>query len=123
MFLSLFALLAMVSVASAQTTTLYVNSGTGIDGTGCGSVSSPCASITGGLTALGSNAGQLLVAAGTYSGALNAAITFATYNVAIEAVGGAVIVNGSGLSQNWAIHGGSVVVSGFEFTAYSGGGV
>jgi hypothetical protein len=102
-------------------TTLQVSVSTGADGPSCGTTGSPCASLQGALTVLGSNPGSINVAAGTYAGANNTNLNLVVSTVAIFGVG-VVTFSGGGTMQGWTLSGNGVVIENVIFSEFSTSG-
>jgi hypothetical protein len=102
--------------AEAQTT-LYVSVSTGVDGPSCGTVGSPCTSLHGALTVLGSDPGSIVIAAGTYTGANNTNLNIAVSNVSIVTIG-LVTFSGGGSVRGWTLSGNNVLIENIVFSNF-----
>jgi hypothetical protein len=98
-------------------TTLHVNVVTGVDGPSCGIPGSPCASLQGALTILGSNPGTIFIAAGMYTGANNTNIHIDVSNVSIIGIEN-VTFSGGGSVQGWTLNGNDVVIENIVFSNF-----
>jgi hypothetical protein len=100
--------------AEAQTT-LHVSVSSGVDGPTCGTAGSPCASLQGALTVLGTNTGTIFITAGTYTGASNTHLHIAVSDVSIVGIGN-VTFSGGGSVQGWTLSGNNVGIEDIVFS-------
>jgi hypothetical protein len=98
-------------------TTLHVSVSTGADGPACGTMGSPCASVQGALTVLGSNPGSINIAAGTYTGASNTNLNITVSNVSIVAIG-SVTFSGGGSVRGWTLNGNNTLIENIVFSNF-----
>jgi hypothetical protein len=98
-------------------TTLQVSVSTGADGPSCGIAGSPCASLQGALTVLGSNPGSISIMAGTYTGANNTNLNIAVSNVSIVGIG-LVTFSGDGFVAGWTLSGNNGLIENIVFSNF-----
>jgi hypothetical protein len=98
-------------------TTLHVSVSTGVDGPTCGTAGSPCSSLQGALTVLGSNPGSILIAAGTYSGVGNTNMTIVASNTSIVGIG-SVTFSGGGSGHGWTVSGNNTLIENIVFSNF-----
>jgi hypothetical protein len=119
--LAVFVIAGFCFLCAEAQTTLYVSGSTGVDGPGCGTVGSPCASLQGALTVLGSNPGTISIAAGTYTGSSNTNLNIAVSGVSIVGIGN-VTFSGGGSVQGWTLSGNDVVIDNIVFSNFNSTG-
>jgi hypothetical protein len=103
-------------------TTLHVSISTGVDGPACGTVGSPCVSLQGALTVLGSSPGIISVAAGTYTGSSNTNLNIAFSDVSIVGIG-SVTFSGGGSVRGWTLSGNNVLIENIVFSNFQATGL